>query len=204
MKQFFFVIILLFQSIGLNSINYLPETNFEIFNKLSLQFIDYFENEIRSSYPQHDSIINFSILKNSYSPYFETILVAELSKKGWRIRSYELDNSIDTSTYYTFAIFSFDIYYKILKEDKVERNIIIDFRCTENHPTSYLRPINKDITFSDTIPEELINYIEKEGSPFNAPKPKDEATILEKFIEPIAIIGASALVILLFFSIRSN
>lgn len=205
MRKFLFAIFFLFFCTDLNSKSFLPETNFAIFNKFSSQYIDYFEKEICSSHNQKDSIITFSIIKSPYSAYFETILVGELTAKGWRLRSYDLVNSNNISTQYTFAIFSFDIKYnKMPKENKIERNVQIDFRCIENSQTTSLRPINKVITFSDTIPEELLDYIEKEGAPFTAPKPKDEATFVEKFIEPIGIISASALIILLFFSIRSN
>lgn len=205
MKEFLIVLIFLCLCTDLNSKSFLPRTNFDIFNKLSSEYIDYFEKEIRSFNNQQDSIITFSIIKNPYSYYFETILVEKLTSKGWRLRYYDLDISNDFSTQYTFAIFSFDINYsKIPKENIIERKIKIDFRCTENSRTSFLCPINKVITFTDTIPEELIDYIEKEGTPFTASKPKDEATFIEKFIEPIGIIGASALIILLFFSIRSN
>lgn len=205
MKDFLIVLIFLSLFTDLNSKSFLPETNFDIFTKLSSQYINYFEKEIHSFNNQEDSIITFSIIKNPYSSYFETILVGKLTDKGWRLRSYDLDSSNDIFPQYTFTIFSFNINYKKMPtENKIERNIKIDFRCTENIRTYFLRPINKVITFSDTIPEELIDYIEKEGSPFTAPKPKDEATFIEKFIEPIGIIGASALIILLFFSIRSN
>lgn len=205
MKEFLIALIFLCLCTDLDSKSFLPDTNFDIFNKLSSQYIDYFEKEIRSSNNQQDSITTFSIVKSPYSYYFEAILVEKLTSKGWRLRNYDLDISNYFSTQYTFAIFSFDINYsKIPKGNKINRKIKIDFRCTENSRASFLRPINKVIAFTDTISEELIDYIEKEGPPFTAPKPKDDATFIEKFIEPIGIIGASALIILLFFSIRSN
>lgn len=203
MKKIPFWFFLLFVCIRLGAINSLPPTNFEIFMQLSLRYINFFEKEISTF--QKDSIITFMVVNNTYASFFENLLISELSQKGWKFKHIDTNPSEQRSTEYIFSVFSFDIKYNNLSdENKLERNITINLRCIEKNQNSMIKPINKVFSYSDTISKEIIDYIEKDGFPFTSPKPKEEPSFFEKYFEPIAIIGASALIILLFFTIRSH
>lgn len=203
MRKLLLLLIFVLLNRTLFSLESLPLTNYEIFKNYTIQYLKHFENSISTI--QMDSVINFNITNSSYSPYFEALMVGELSHRGWKFKNIDAYNSNSNTLSFIFSVFTFDIKYEnFIKNEKIKREIKYEARCIVRNLNSTIQLISKEFIFSDTISVDLINYIEKDGNPFTSPLPKGEPSFVEKYIEPIAVIGASAFIIFLFFTIRSH
>jgi hypothetical protein len=84
------------------------------------------------------------------------------------------------------------------------RGVELDIITLLKNSDASVVSINFKKSFSDTLTFNDIDVVERDGTPFTAPRPKEPENFLKKYFEPIVVIGSTALAILLFFTIRSK
>lgn len=151
-----------------------------------------------------DSAIVVSIEEHSFKPFFEYALVRELSMNGFKIFTSEKDSGVATKV--TFIISNFDISYSpsINSDDSLVRELVLSVTGLLRNSRGEVFPLSSSRSTKDSISNDAIDWIERNGVPFKGRTAETKSNFLEKYIQPIVVVAASALVVILFFTIRSR
>lgn len=151
-----------------------------------------------------DSAIVISIEEHSFKPFFEYALVSELSINGFKIFASEKESGVATKA--TFIISNFDISYSpsISSDDSLVRELVLSVTGLLRNSRGELFPLSLSWSTKDNISNNEIDWVEKDGIPFKGRKAETKSGFLEKYIQPVVVVAASALVVILFFTIRSR
>ncbi len=150
-----------------------------------------------------DSAIVVSIEEHSFKPFLEYILVSELSINGFKLFTPEKDS---VATKVTLIISNFNISYSpsINSDDSLVRELVLSVTGLLRNSRGELFPISSSRSTKDNISNDAIDWIEKDGVPFKGRTAETKSNFLEKYVQPIVVVAASALVVILFFTIRSR
>ncbi|MCX7908627.1 MAG: hypothetical protein N2560_03830 [Ignavibacteria bacterium] len=156
-----------------------------------------------SIYPTN-RYLHLKISTHSLSEFVESIIIERLSAKEFKFFTFQCDSCTNIQ----LTIRKFDINYKRIIKEKptnfIIRKVELEVVSLIKEPNSDIKPLLFVETYNDTINFENFDIVEKDGIPFTGKKPKEPENFLKKYIEPIVIIGSTALGVLLFFTIRSK
>jgi len=177
----------------------LPRTNFEQTQSLIKKFAEKIYIELQK-FP--DSSYSIKCTNHPLSQYIEGILISELSTRNLRFYYSESD----TIPKLELLVNQFRIEYAKIPDgkNKLKRTIAFSVSALIKMKSLPINPFKFDTLATDTIDVESIGYIERDGSPFKGELPAEKETFFDRYIEPIVVIVSSALVVLLFFSVRSK
>jgi hypothetical protein len=187
----------------------LPRTNFEQTQSLIKKFAEkiYIELQKFPDSPYSIKCTNHPISQyiegiRRNSQYIEGILISELSTRNLRFYYSESD----TISKLELLVNQFRIEYAKIPDEKnkLKRTIAFSVSALIKRKSLAINPFKFDTLATDTIDVESIGYIERDGSPFKGELPPEKETFFDRYIEPIVVIVSSALVVLLFFSVRSK
>lgn len=151
-----------------------------------------------------NKIILIGTTNNALNEYLENIVVSRLNDSGFKF----FLKSCDTCRKLQISVNKFAIDYKRIRREKptnlIVRTIELELIALIKDPETFIKSITYPKTYRDTISTDNFDFVEQDGAPFTAPKPKEPENFLKKYFEPIAIIGSTALAILLFFTVRSK
>jgi hypothetical protein len=151
-----------------------------------------------------DSTIVVSIEQHPFKPFFEYILVNELSMNGFKLFTSEKESGVSTKV--TLIISNFDIFYSpsISSDDSLVRKLVLSVTGLLRNSRGELFPLSSSHSTKDNISSDAIDWVEKDGVPFKGRTEETKSNFLEKYVQPIVVVAASALVVILFFTIRSR
>ncbi len=100
----------------------------------------------------------------------------------------------------------FSVEYFELKSEDLQRKISLDFVVFLEEKDGDIKILNKqEFTYSDTISNNDLELIENSNYPFTKGKfPTKNKSIFDEIIEPVIIISAAIISVVLFFTVRSN
>ncbi len=161
--------------------------------------------EIVTKISQHsqDSSIVLSIEEHPFKQFFEYFLVKEFSTNGFRLFSSGKEGTALLKV--NLFISNFDISYSPLlsSSDSLARKLQLSVTGIVRNSHGELFSISSSQISKDNISVDAIDWIEKDGVPFKGKSPETKLNFLERYIEPIIVVTASALIVILFFTIRS-
>ncbi|MFP4369864.1 MAG: hypothetical protein ACLFR2_09810 [Candidatus Kapaibacterium sp.] len=104
-----------------------------------------------------------------------------------------------------FLIRSFKVdYSRTVRSEYVIREVIIDISILTKH-TKTFHFGEGPIIYSDTLRREDIAYVEQGAYGFAEGKlPKENEGFIKKVIEPVMVVTAAAVTVILFFTVRSQ
>ncbi len=176
-------------------------TNKEIVHNFLKEFSDTLSVRLDTS--NHKNIY-LKIIPNLLSDFIESIVINKLSNKGFK---FFLSNC-DSCNTLQISVNHFKIEYKRVWSERptnrIVRSVELDIITLLKNSDASVGSINFKKSFSDTLTFNDIDIVERDGTPFTAPRPKEPENFLKKYFEPIVVIGSTALAILLFFTIRSK
>jgi len=177
----------------------LPRTNLELTQLLIQKFVEKLYLELQK-FP--DSTYSIKAVNHPISQYIEGMVVSELSNRNLRFYNSESD----TIARIEVIVNQFKIEYTKIpnEESKLKRTIKFSVTSLLKKKNSPVSPIKFEHLEGDTIDEDLVGYIERDGEPFKGELPPEKETFFDQYIEPIVVILSSAIVVLLFFSVRSK
>lgn len=189
------ILILLIAIIAINSFGYsssLP-TNKQVIDSIFNSFLSKVQFNLETN-----KVEQIQILDNKEHSYFNDLLLNSISASKIKINE-------NSPIKIKLSIHELKINY-IESKDKLNREIHIIasiFALDKNGETKLLESINS--SFKDTITEADINLIENDVFPFTIGKlPKAKNSFFDEIIEPIIVVSASVLTVVLFFSIRTK
>ncbi len=143
-------------------------------------------------------INNVKVIENSNFNYFTNKLINELSNKKISINE-------NSTTILKLDIRDFEILYNETG-DELNRTINISAQIYLMDKNGELSLIDETkTTFKDKINPEDINLAENDMFPFTKGKiPKTNRSFFDQVLEPIIVIGATVLTVVLFFSVRTK
>lgn len=159
---------------------------------------------VQISQQSDDSTIVLSVEEHSFKSFFEYILVSELSRNGFKVFTPEKYNRASIKV--TLIISNFDISYSpsIASDDSLVRELVLSVTGVLRNARGELFPLASSHSTKDNISSDVIDWIEKDGVPFKGKTAEAKSNFLEKYVQPIVVVAASALVVILFFTIRSR
>jgi len=100
----------------------------------------------------------------------------------------------------------FSVEYFELKSEDLQRKISLDFVVFLEEKDGDIKILNKqEFTYSDTISNNDLELIENSNYPFTKGKfPTKNKSIFDEIIEPVVIVSAAIISVVLFFTVRSN
>lgn len=165
------------------------------------QIIDSIFNEFYSKVTMklsEKNIRDVRINENTNFNYFTNKLVNELSDKNIAINeNSQISLKLD--------VHEFEIMY-IEVGDEYSRSIKIDASVALVDKNGELKIIDSIVaSFIDKINSDDINLIENEMFPFTQGKvPKPKKSFFDELLEPVIVVGAAVLTVVLFFSVRTK
>jgi hypothetical protein len=98
------------------------------------------------------------------------------------------------------------VEYFELKSEDFQRRISLDFVVFLEEKDGSINILNKEeFTYSDTITSNDLELIENSNYPFTKGKfPTKNKSIFDEIIEPVIIVSAAIISVVLFFTVRSN
>jgi len=176
-------------------------TNKEITYSFIEEFSDTLSKLIQTTNKTSFSIIT---LNHPLSNFLESVIIPKLHTQGYKFHA----GLNDTTVAIQISVNKYNVSYKRIVREKptnqIIRKIEIEIASLLKTPDGAIEPKVYQKMYQDTVAEENLDYVEKDGAPFTGKKPKEPENFLKKYIEPIVIIGSSALAIFLFFTIRSK
>ncbi len=165
----------------------------ELSRKISRKIIELMINN------QVDSVVCVSIEKHSLKHFFENFFYYELNGFGYRI------NQNDSNSKLSLVIYEYEIDYSNLpNSEKVNRKIKLSVVGHINSKKSFVFPFSFTEYYSDEIEKQDIRFLEENNDLFSGKDAENRDGFFKKYIEPIVVVSASALVVILFFTIRSR
>ncbi|MGB9852852.1 MAG: hypothetical protein ACPLPX_08325 [Candidatus Kapaibacteriota bacterium] len=201
-NSFFVLTTLLFLSIQFKAF---PQaeipTNKEIVISFLTQFCDSLANKIDTT--KHKNIFP-KIASHPLSDFLENILIDKMSSRDFKFYI----SNCDSCRVLQITINRYAINYQRVRRERptkeISRKIELEIVGLVKSPETFVQSFSFAKTYKDTIKTDNFEFVEKDGNPFTSPKPKEPENFLKKYIEPILIIGSTALAALLFFTIRSK
>lgn len=143
-------------------------------------------------------ISEINIVQNPDYQYFINILINELSDDNIKL-------STSSGTTLKLNINEFDIKYLETNENLI-RTINIDASIYILDKNGELKLLdNLHSRYNDIIEANEVTNIENEMFPFTKGKlPKGRKSFFDELIEPIIVVGATVLTVVLFFSVRTK
>ncbi len=195
----FFFILFIFFSTGLTHSQ--TKSNLEVFYSLIDSAVASASKQIPAD--KKDIKLNLS-LGNLYS-IFENRIISDLSKEGKKIIPADSSKSIALTLNFTCE--NADVNYGKMYRDglfgafHVRRTVSI----SGNYIFPYLKAKlqNYDFSISDTVKVSEIKTIENNSYPFTK-GPIPSQPFLPSLVEPVIAIGAAAIAVILFFTVRSK
>ena len=165
------------------------------------QIIDSIFNEFYSKVGvklSEKKIRDVRINENTNFNYFTNKLVNELSNKNIAVNDKsQLSLKLDVR--------EFEIIY-IEVGDEYTRSIKVDASVNLVDKNGEFKAIDSIFaSFEDKINSDDINLIENEMFPFTKGKvPKPKKSLFDELLEPVIVVGAAVLTVVLFFSVRTK
>lgn len=151
-----------------------------------------------------DSAMVLSVEEHPLRHFFEYVLVNELSMSGFKLFADEKDSGVSAKL--TLTISKFDISYSPLinSEDSLVRELVLSVTGLLRNSSGELLPLSSYSSIKDNISNDATDWIERDGALFKGRTTETRSNFLEKYVQPIVAVAASALVVILFFTIRSR
>jgi len=194
----FSVILLLgYCSIGLSQ----TKNNLDVFFSL----VDSASNNIIQNLPSKNKPVKINFDSgNDYSVFTNRVL-ENFKSKGIKIIPNNLNG--DNSTQINFTVVNAHVHYNsmfrknLLGEFYLDRNIILTGNYSILDSSSLIKKFNYSSV--DTVSYDSLSYIQNYSYPFTKGETPAEPFI-SSFWEPVVAIGATAVAVILFFTIRSK
>ncbi len=169
-------------------------TNFEIQDSLIKDFFNEIIQEIDSS----PEAFNLSAEKHNSSWLIEQNGIKKLINSGMKYND---------SSDYSIKIFVKRISpeYVAISKDSIKRNINLKLAYSIHEKAEVITTGEKDYNYSDIIDFDDISYIEDANYNFTRGNtPEIPASFWTEYAEPVIIISAAIVTVVLFFSVRSG
>ncbi len=196
-RLIFFPVIVFFLSVDLSAQQ--PDTNLDIFYSM----IDSSVTDFISKVPQSEESIKLSLnLGKDYS-VFTNKVIAKIISLGKQISNEKSDESVDVNYIINKVKVTYgDIYrngffggYYLPRNLALKGNYTIEGDSTVFKDFSY--------SYNDTLKFDSIQNVENDSYPFTKGEIPPEP-FLSSLFEPIVAIGAAAVAVILFFTVRSK
>jgi hypothetical protein len=186
-------------------VNAQPASNLEIFYSL----VDSVSTDAAKNISSNNKQLNITFELGIYFTIFENRIISQFSKNDIKIlRGAESNNNYPNLN---FVIDNAEVFYGEQERDGflgdfyVTRDIILsgNYLLTSGIESFLNKGKEFEYTFSDRIKVEDIEKIENRSYPFTQGTLPPEP-FFSSLLEPVIAVGAAALAIILFFSVRSK